>query len=177
MHKYLNDLGVKSDEICIFNTENKDDNAERWQRFQEERKEHTFDSRETWSMDYTSATWVYEHLKMYKDLAGLIPEKHGVKMINLHRFSVPVLYEIPDIGKRYSHGFLEAYYKEVFETKTLEEAIDLILGYLEYYILNQDYYTKEYNDLYDEQIEACKLGECLQCAFKIYAIILENLWW
>lgn len=171
MHKYLNDLGVKSDEICIFNTENKDDNAERWQRFQEERKEHTFDSRETWSMDYTSATWVYEHLKMYKDLAG--------KIVNLHRyhFSVPVLYEIPDIGKRYSNGFLNAYYKEVVERKTLEEAIDLILEYLEYYILNQDYYTKEYNNIYEKQIEVCKLSECLQCTFKIYAIILEWLWW
>ena len=171
MHKYLNELGIKSDDVCIFNTENDEQDPERETAFFYERQLHSFDSREIWSLDYTSATWVYEHLKMYKDLAG--------QVVNLHhqQVSIPVLHEIPDIGKRYYNGFLEAYHKEVIEIRTLEEAIDLILSYLEYYLLNQDYYIKEYDSLYKEQVEACKLSESLTCAFKIYAIILEYLWW
>lgn len=66
-HAYLNALGIKSTEACIFNST--DDTDSRQKTFRRERRTHSFDSRETWSLDYTLATWLYEHLMMYKDYA------------------------------------------------------------------------------------------------------------
>lgn len=66
-HAYLNALGIKSTEACIFNST--DDTDSRQKMFRRERRVHSFDSRETWSLDYTLATWLYEHLMMYKDYA------------------------------------------------------------------------------------------------------------
>ena len=48
-HKYLNDIGIKSDATCVFNTTEieKDENGNetnRMQRFRKERKEYGFDN-------------------------------------------------------------------------------------------------------------------------------------
>lgn len=65
-HKYLNELGIASTESCIFNTHDVSDS--RMKQFKKERKKHSFDSRETWSLDYTLATWLYEHLMFFKEI-------------------------------------------------------------------------------------------------------------
>lgn len=67
-HAYLNALGIKSTDSCVFNSA--DDTDERQRDFLEERATHSFDLRETWSLDYTLATWLYEHLMAYREYAG-----------------------------------------------------------------------------------------------------------
>lgn len=45
-----------------------------------ERRKYGFDSRETWSLDYTFYVWLYEHLMMYKEKAS------GVVDLTYHKF-------------------------------------------------------------------------------------------
>lgn len=161
MHKYLNQLGIKSDSPCIFNTE--EDDEQRNEFFFEERRKHHFDSRETWNLDYTSATWLYEHLQVYKEYA--------IKIIDLNypTFDIPILYEIPHNELKYieNTSFPESYFGTCIVKKTLIEAIDIIIKYLENYLVNYDAYG-------DEEYKAY---EYLKCAFQIYAIIITSLWW
>lgn len=82
-HAYLNAIGIKSSDPCVFASTDKSD--DRQPRFAEERAIHSFDSRETWSLDYTLATWLYEHLCTYKEYAGQIVDLsyHKVKVRRL----------------------------------------------------------------------------------------------
>lgn len=168
MHKYLNDLGVKSDEVGIFNTENKDDDSERWQRFQEERKEHSFDSRETWSMDYTSATWLYEHLRVYKDWADKVIDLDAIE------FDIPILYRIPDGKLEYRDGysFPVKFLESKIERKTQKETIDIMCEYLKNFLLDKELDT-------DKEVAICDMlsYEYLQGAFRIYAEVISSMWW
>lgn len=66
-HAYLNAIGIKSTDYCVFNSW--EDTDERQKRFAKQRERHSFDERETWSFEYTLATWMYEHLMMYRDIA------------------------------------------------------------------------------------------------------------
>ena len=146
-HKYLNDLGIKSSDICIFNTEETKD--KRMKRFLKQRKKYGFDERETWSMDYTMGTWLYSHFKAYK--------KYANKIINLtfHKF------DIPKWDK-----------KETFsqETKqvTEEEAINIIIKNLKFYLKNYDCI-----DFKKEE----KANMKFQYALRIIGIIHPTLWW
>ena len=67
-HKYLNAIGISSTDSCVFNSCDSKDSRQK--QFKKERKKHSFDSRETWSLDYTLATWLYEHLMVFKDIAS-----------------------------------------------------------------------------------------------------------
>lgn len=162
-HKYLNKLGIKSTDVCIFNTEYKKHNK----RYKKERKKYGFDTRETWNLDYTSATWLYEHLKLYKKL--------NICDLSYHKFNIPVLYDIPkneiDINNP-----KQRYTKEVIEEHTQEECIDLIIKCLETYLLSDKLLGKDYNfeEFYEKELRAC---EALKCAFKIYAEIILAMWW
>lgn len=110
-HKYLNAIGVKSTNSCVFCSTDVDD--ERMPRFARERREHSFDSRETWSLDYTLATWLYEHLMFYKEIADETTD------LSFHQFDVPTIMVSEEGG---------------FQTETRHvtegEAIDLACEYL-----------------------------------------------
>ena len=82
-HKYLNKIGINSDDVCIFNTENINIDRCRRERFQKQRKKYGFDERETWALDYTLATWLYSHLKMYKKCASRVVD------LSYHKFDIP----------------------------------------------------------------------------------------
>jgi len=62
--KYLKDLGLKEENIpqgwCPG-----DKREEKWKK---EREEYGFDSRETWSLDFTFKVWLYERLSMYNEI-------------------------------------------------------------------------------------------------------------
>ena len=111
-HKYLNELGIPSTECCIFNTY-EIDQAGRQKRFMKQREQHAFDERETWSLDFTMAGWIYEHLRMFKKIGGEVVD------FTYHEFEVEKL-EFDDEGNLAS------------KTVTLnqEEAIDLACDYL-----------------------------------------------
>ena len=77
-NKYLNKYNKKLRSVrkiskstngcCLPNTLDKTDNRQKL--FMKQRKKYRFDERETWSMDYTSLIWLYEHIKMYIDIGG-----------------------------------------------------------------------------------------------------------
>lgn len=161
-HKYLNDLGIKSDEICIFNTSEKKD--KRADRFKKERKKYGFDSRETWCLGWTMIGWMYSHLKMYLETGGRVVN------LSFHKFDVPVLVEIPEDEREVYEGSenVKAYQKEVITNLTQEEAINTALGYMEYYLKNNDTFKHE---------EETRAIECAQCAMKIVAEVFPALWW
>lgn len=62
--KYLDKLGIK--EVDTPQGWLPDD--ERQVRWQKEREECGFDSRETWNLDYTFMLWLYERLSMFNDV-------------------------------------------------------------------------------------------------------------
>lgn len=80
-HKHLNELGIKSTESCIFNT--REDTNPGQKQFKKERKEHSFDMRETWSLDYTLATWLYEHLMVFKEIDKKARTKNKIEINTL----------------------------------------------------------------------------------------------
>ena len=174
--KYLNDVGVKSDETCVPLTTDRDGDSERLNRFMEEREQYGFDSRETWSLEYTAAMWLYEHLMMYKDYAGKIVD------LGHHRFMVSKV-EVP---------------QEIWETKDLSridslvtisphvemtqlEAINLCCEYLKDYIQTeerQETATTLHKDsphagLIQETIDIQKARQ----AFHIFAELFPAMWW
>ena len=163
-HKYLNEIGIKSNECCVFNTTDADDVSRRLDRLMKQRKEYGFDERETWALNSTLAGWLYSHLRMYKDIGG--------KVVNLeyHKFEIPVIKRLEPNEIKYIEGstFPERYYKEVLEEHTQEECIDLAIEYLEYYLKNGDAVKFE---------KEAKATEKCQCAMKIVAEILPALWW
>ena len=161
-HKYLNDLRIKSIEPCIFNTAEKD--AERDGLFAEERENYGFDSRETWSLDYTYATWLYSHLKLFYERA------HKVVNLEFYKFSIPVLYEIPTEELEYKNNspIPEHFFKEIVETKTQLEAINLMIEYLKNYL--------ELENSADLSADFKKI-EYIACATKIFAEVLPAMWW
>lgn len=62
--KYLRDLGLKENNVPQGYCPG-DKREEKWQK---EREEYGFDSRETWSLDYTFKIWLYERLSMYNEV-------------------------------------------------------------------------------------------------------------
>ena len=117
-HKYLNDIGIKSDDIAIFNTEAIDE--DRQERFIKQRKKYGFDERETWVLDFTLAAWLYSHMKAYK--------KYASKTIDLtfHQF------KIPKWNKNSNSRSKD------FKIVTQEKAIKIIIKNLEFYLKNYE---------------------------------------
>lgn len=168
-HYYLNKLGIKSDDPCIFNTGNRQDSQKQYKK---ERLKHGFDSRELWSMEYTSACWLYEHINLYKEKAGKIVD------LNFFTYYIPILYEIPNDELEYIEGskLPKKYLQEQIETRTQLEAINFIIQYLEFYLKHEtDEETEEDLDKINKNEQI--VYEYLQGAFRIYAEILPSMWW
>lgn len=161
MHKYLEEIGIKSDEVCIPNTENNDD--ERISRFLKEREEYGFDERETWSMDFTFTCWLYEHLRKFLDIGGKIVD------LNFHKFEIPVLEELKNPVKN-EKGFPERIFKknkkkiEVTQEKAIRKCIEYLENYLK---LKQEIGIEN----------AIKADAYLENAVEIFKVILPAMWW
>lgn len=72
--KYLDDIGVTNRP----DTWNKDDS--RQEEWKAQRELYGFDERETWNLNYSFNLWLYERLKMYKEVAGKVID------LNYHKF-------------------------------------------------------------------------------------------
>lgn len=149
-HHYLNKIGVRSDICTIFNSYQPD--KKRSKRFAKQRKKYGFDERETWNLDVTTATWVYEHLKYYRKLGGNFCD------LTWHKVDIIV---IDKLDKE----------TNTFTTKTenvnLLEAIDITCKYLKYFF-------KHLDDGVDGEYRAYQK---LKIALHIYADIIPYLWW
>ena len=165
-HKYLNKIGIKSDNPCVFNSEDTKDR--RIKLFKKQRKIYGFDERETWSMDFTLATWLYEHLKAYKHFT--------ICDLEYHTFDIPVLCPLTQDELEFEDGynFPNRYTKEVVETHTQRESINYMIDYLAHYLV------KDRNETFDPaySMEAEIRGfEYYQCALKIYTAVCGAMWW
>lgn len=66
-NKYLEDIGLQSEQITSNTCGDNDDRKSRWDK---QRELYGFDERETWALERTFVEWLYSHLKMYLDVAG-----------------------------------------------------------------------------------------------------------
>lgn len=155
-HKYLNKLGVSSKDSCIFNSEDTSD--KRYKLFKKQRKKYGFDERETWSLDYTLATWLYEHLCVY--------EKVTIVRLDYHEFDIPVLYIETDSE---NENKKKTYTK--LEHKNQKEAMDLCIEYLGKYIFSKC------NDKFVPFEEEEIICVYYKTALEIISIIFPALWW
>jgi len=147
-HKYLNDIGIKSNDVCIFNTESIDTDKDGQKRFKKQRKKYGFDERETWSMNYTMATWIYSHFKAYKKYASKIVD------LTYHKFNIPKWNEEENVIS-----------DEMIEINQ-QEAIDIVIKNIKFYL--------KYNDDLDKGNIAIRKFEY---AFRIIGIIAPAMWW
>lgn len=165
MHKYLNEIGVKSTDPYIFNS---DAISLCDAVYIKERMEHGFDSRETCALDYASATWLYEHLRVYKYQADRIIDLDAIE------FDIPILYRIPDDKLEYRDGysFPVRFLESKIERKTQKETIDIMCEYLKNFLLHKELDT-------DKEVGICDMlsYEYLQGAFRIYAEVIPSMWW
>ena len=153
-HKHLNKLGIDSNNSCIFNSEDTSD--KRNKLFKKQRKKYGFDERETWSLDFTLATWLYEHLCVYEEIAAV--------RLDYHEFDIPVLYIETDLENK-----KKTYTK--LEHKNQKEAMDLCIEYLGKYISSTG------NDKFVPFEEQDLMHEYYETALEIIKIILSALWW
>ena len=151
MVKYLTELGVKEEAVVNSLLFHDDENESRKELFESQRAELGFDERETWDLRYTSACWLYQHIKLYKELGGQIVD------LTFYKFK-----------------FQEDDGSEVELTQV--QAIDKILELLETFI---KYENKSgiWEDLDKENEEELNAQKCLCKAFKMYGEIIPAMWW
>ena len=183
-HKYLNELGISSDRYSMFNSSK----PGLWGRIQ--KLKHGFPESEVTDLADTSAMWLYEHIKVYKDIASrwIVMDDSTVT------FKIPVLYTIKEDEMEYWRDdkcFPIQIQVEKEEEHTQLEAINLIIEYLEYFLTEPDFpkddeLVEDDSDdvlpvisdetMYRVSVSENKKWECIKCAFKIYAIIIGSMW-
>lgn len=67
--KYIDDLEIET----IYDSTKDDDRQEKWKQEQEL---YGFDERDTWNLDYTMVTLLYERLKMYDKINNVDTKYH-----------------------------------------------------------------------------------------------------
>lgn len=152
-HKYLNQIGISSNEACIFNTSGFE--PEKMKKYRQERQKYGFDSRETWCLSYTLISWIYSHIRYMKEEAGKVIDWKS------HRFNIPVLTEV------YGPYVLNDKYrchKVSIEEHSVDEIWDIISEYCVTYLKSDMGF-----DLHSEEKAICVL-EIFSCIFPI-------LWW
>ena len=168
-HKYLNEFGISSDTVSIFNSSDiHDRDDEEFNRrlvgWRKQREEHSFDFRELWNLDFCSATWLYEHLKAFLSYTSID--------LSYEKFTVITFEEIPESELEYdTNGAYPVAWLRALppETLTLEDCIKTVLLYLEKYL------SMFISDSCGHSNEGLN-EEYLQSAFLIYAEILPALW-
>ena len=76
-HKYLEEIIERKD--VVQNWMLPDEREPRWSQ---QIQEYGFDDRETWNLDTSFYQWLYERLRMYKDIGGEVVD------LNYHKFDV-----------------------------------------------------------------------------------------
>lgn len=116
--KYLDEIGI-TDRPDTWFINDEDPRKEQWKLEQET---YGFDQRETWSLDFSFYLWLYERLKMFKEVAN--------KVVNLefHKFE----YE--------------------YKTYTQLELIDLLIKKLEFRLSSDYDDSNELHTKYSDDI-------------------------
>lgn len=175
----VDELGLDCDEIEN-EPENEEDSLEEQERvnkldetYRKQREEHGFDERETYELYFTSATWLYEHLKFYLDRASRVIDLTGITV------TIPVLKEIQESQKEYiDYGqrlgkIAKAVYTTVEEEHSLEDSICLMCSYLEQY-LRGEVDSKDKLGAFQNRGQRLEL---LEGAFAILAKTIVYIYW
>lgn len=152
-HKYLNRIGIPSNDNCIFNTTHFEPG--KMKKYRRERHIYGFDSRETWCLSYTLISWIYSHVRYMKEEAG---KKIDWKF---HKFNIPVLTEV--YGPHIPDGKYK-YHKVSIKEYSADEIWGIISEYCVTYLKSDISF-----DSYAEEKAMCAV-EILSCIFPI-------LWW
>lgn len=175
IYRYLDEvLPLDVDQTCVYNTKDKGHDYKKWRR---ERKLYGFDERETWALSFTSAVWLYSHLRRFKDLTDCEMYSDDAHQYNVNIIKVDkearLCYTVCEEDIKYCDKIVKRKFIKFDYIKlqlSYGEIIDLILAYLKEYIA-----TEENIDASEEKIAVCNaLGAE---AFKLYGIILPSLWW
>lgn len=127
--KYLEEIGVKlPDPVVNSIIFSEEDNQERDARFKSQRSIYGFDERETWDLRYSSACWLYQHLKLYKDLGGQVID------LSFYKF------RLEDMNEELSQG----------------DVIDIIIELLENFLKyeNRSGIQESFNDDEEEVVQS-----------------------
>lgn len=174
MHGFLNEIGIKDDHICVPSTTDDDNGSKRMELFIKEREEYGFDQRETWSLDFTAALWLYEHLKMYKKVSCVD--------LSYHRFDIKKVIVSDRIWSEKKVSEIEKHITKSEPVEmTQEEAVSLCCSYLEHYIRTEERQKKAEKEhkesrfaaLVQEAIDAVEAAQ----AFHIFAELMPAMWW
>ena len=168
MHKYLNDIGIRDDEICVPMTERKERTKSKRKKIKKQRKKYGYDSRETFCLSLTSAMWLYEHLQMYVDTAGVD--------LNFHELEIAPVIIDEKIWEEKEYGKLYRYIT-IGEPQKMKQkkAIDLCSGYLKDYILSEEAQAAEPTPVRMAARESINNIKGQQ-AFRIYAELFPFMW-
>lgn len=71
-HKYLDDIGVTSNQEHWWFDDNQYPDDKRLKKWEKEREIYGFDDRETWDLQHTFYLWLYERLMKYVESASPI---------------------------------------------------------------------------------------------------------
>ena len=156
MSRYLEELGLKPDNICAPTTTAKAKKREDKELYAAQRAERGFDDRECWDLDITFLIWLYEHIRAYEDRAGNIID------LDYYKFNIPILNEetgeeviAPNVTQRATMAIIKGYIKDFF-FDPIDHGITDVKALLRY----------------DEMgIKKMKI------AAKIWAEILPAMWW
>ena len=165
----------------MFNTRKKAETRQK--EFNKQRKKYGFDERETWALDYTSVQWIYAHLKRFKkwtdcDLYYTPLNNYIVDVIKKDKDGNYIYHLEEEILKTKKEDEIKDWIQSEYKTKKVVfeyekkqiscgEGIDLILEYLESYLIDEDI------DFDKESLSYPLARE----AFRIYGEILPSLWW
>lgn len=156
MSRYLEELGLKSDNICAPATTARAKKKEDRESYAAQRAERGFDDRECWDLDITFLIWLYEHIRGYEEKANDFID------LDFYKFNIPVLNE--ETGE-----------EVIAPNITQWAAMAIIKGYIKDFFFDPiDHGITDVKELsrYDEMgIKKMKL------VAKIWAEILPAMWW
>lgn len=179
MHKFLKKFNIKDKDICIPDNVKASKKFKKYKWADKQKKIYGFSEEEVWNLDTTSAMWLYEHLKMYM--------KVNQVDLTFYRFKIPVLYENENYDKEYEQNSKKSQIvytprmKQVIEEHTEEECINLCIQYLEDYLM-YTYIISDKDLEKDISIQESSKKDAIACeklqnAFRIYAEIVNAVWW
>lgn len=157
----------KIEKTCLFNTKEKDDTG-RHKRFMKQRKKYGFDERETWCLGYTSALWLYCHLKRFRDWGSVI-EMDDIDETSSDNYIIKIVKKDKNGNYIYKEKIDENKYIKLEKEKVklpFGKVIDIICEYLEYFIN------------YADDDKKSKIAYSLvKEAMKLYGDIIGSLCW
>lgn len=146
---YENLAGVKKNAICVPNLPMSAIKKSERRYVARMRKKYGFAPAETYSLDYTAAIWLYEHLKGMLEIGG--------KIVN---------YDYDWGADHWTEEEKAIFQKEGIDPKTDREVFEYICKLIE-----------DGFKCFEEDDFETRLIDCFKRAFRIWAEVMPRAWW